>query len=84
MDINYLIRLWQNSNYDDILIKGLPVARGTDKVVVEPTLILNKNQKVAFGKELNSYEYLKEVFENAIFEYIKDEEILIAKEIYRK
>lgn len=84
MNIYYLIRLWQNSNYDNILIKSLPIARGTDKVVVEPTLILHKNQKVIFGKELNSYEYLKEMFENSIFEYIKDEEMLIAKEIYRK
>ncbi len=84
MDIDYLISLWQNSNYDNILIKGLPVARGTDKVVVEPTLILHKNEKVCFGKELNSYEYLKEIFEDTIFEYIKDEEMLIAKEIYRK
>lgn len=84
MDINYLIRLWQNSNYDDIIIKSLPLARGTDKIVIEPTLILHKNQKVIFGKELSSYEYLKLIFENSIFVYIEDEEYLIAKEIYRK
>lgn len=84
MDINYLIWLWQKSNFNNILIKSLPVARLTDGVVVTPTIILHKNQEFTYGKKLNSYEYLKELFVNSIFEYIEDEEMLIVKEIYRR
>ncbi len=84
MDIDYLIYLWKRSNCDYILIKSLPLARLTDRVVVEPTITLSKNEKVVFGKELTSYEYLKELFENSIFEYINSDEELVVKEIYRK
>jgi hypothetical protein len=84
MNIEYLIKLWKKSNYNKIMIKDLPLARDSDSVVVEPTLIINKNEKISFGKEMNAYEYLEKMFKNCIFEYIKDEEMLIAKVIYKK
>lgn len=84
MDINYVIRLWKNSNYDYIIIKSLPRTRLDDRVVVMPTLILKKDQKVLSDREVNAYEYLVELFDNSIFEYIEDFERLIIKEIYRR
>ena len=84
MNIEYLIRLWEISNLDTILIKDLPLARGTDKVIVEPTMILNKNEKICFGEELNSYDYLRVLFKKAIFEFIDSTDILEVKVIYRK
>lgn len=84
MNINYVIRLWKNSNFDYIIIKSLPLARLDDRVVVMPTLILKKDQKILIGKEVNAYEYLIELFDNSIFEYIEDNERLIIKEIYRR
>lgn len=84
MNIEYLIKLWGLSDLDTILIKDLPLARGTDKVIIEPTLILKKNEKVCFGGELSSYDYLRVLFKNAIFEFIDSTDMLKAKVIYRK
>lgn len=84
MNIEYLIKLWELSNLDTILIKDLPLARGTDKVIIEPTMILNKNEKVMFGEELSSYDYLRVLFKNAIFEFIDSTDMLEVKVIYRK
>ena len=84
MDVNYLIYLWQNSNFDSILIKSLPLARGTDKIIVEPTAIFYKNESLSFGKTLTSFEYIKIIYKDSLFEYIEDSEILIMKEIYRR
>lgn len=84
MDIEYLIKLWELSNLDTILIKDLPLPRGTDKVIIEPTLILNKNEKLCFSEELCSYDYLRVLFKKAIFEFIDSNDILKVKVIYRK
>lgn len=84
MNIEYLIKLWESSNLDTILIKDLPLARGTDKVIVEPTIILNKNEKLCFGEELNSYDYLRVLFRKAIFELIDSINMLEVKVVYRK
>lgn len=84
MNIEYLIKLWELSNLDTILIKDLPLVRGTDKVIIEPTLILNKSEKLCFGEELSSYDYLRVLFKNAIFEFIDSADMLEMKVIYRK
>lgn len=84
MNIEYLIMLWQLSNLDTIIIKDIPIARGTDKVIIEPTMILNKNEKICFGEELSSYDYLRVIFKNEIFEFIDITDVLNVKVIYRK
>lgn len=83
MNIEYLIKLWRYSNLDTILIKDLPLARGTDKLIVEPTMILNKNEKICFGEELCSYDYLRVIFKKTIFEFVSSDDMLEVKVIYR-
>ena len=83
MSVEYLIRLWELSDLDTILIRDLPLVRGTDKIIVEPTMIINKNEKLCFGEELSSYDYIRKLFENVIFEFVDNNEILEVKVIYR-
>lgn len=83
MNVKYLIRLWKSSNLDTILIRNLPVARETDKVIVEPVTILTKDEKLYFGEKLTSYNYINEIFENCIFEFISSDDVLEVKVIYK-
>ena len=84
MSVEYLIQLWKLSDLDTILIKDLPLVRGTDKIIVEPTMILNKSEKLCLGEELSSYDYLRVLFKNAIFEFIDSADMFEVKVIYRK
>ena len=84
MDINYLINLWKNSNLNRLMVKNLPLCRGTDNIIVEPTCILYKSQIVTYGKEMNSFEYLDFIFKNCIFEFEKVyDDLLIVKVVYK-
>ena len=83
MNVNYLIKLWESSNIDTILIRNLPVARETDKVIVEPITILTKDEKLYFGEKLTSYEYIRTIYEHCIFEFISSKDMLEVKVIYK-
>lgn len=61
MDIEYLIKLWKLSNLDTILIKDLPLARGTDNVIVEPTLIYHE-------PEINYDDMIQSLTENVVIQ----------------
>ena len=79
MNIEYLIKLWQSCNLDTIFIKNLPVSVGVS--IIEPTTILTKTQKLCLGKEMSVYDYLREIYNNALFQFIDADDMLYVKVI---
>lgn len=71
MNIEEVVKLWKESKYNKLFIKDKPVVRD-DKEVVKPSVILHRNHKYCFGKEMSVFEYLLTTSDKKSIYYLKE------------
>lgn len=84
MTIHQVIKLWQQSKYNTLMLTSLPVINHKGEIT-HGTGIYNKGQTITSGKEYKVEEYLQYIYKDNI--YILDkvsDDYISFKTIYRK
>lgn len=84
MAIHQVIKLWQQSKYNTLMLTTLPVVNHKGEITYG-TGVYNKGQTIISGREYTVEEYLQQLYKDYI--YILDEvsdSYLSFKAIYRK
>lgn len=66
MRIEEIIRLWNKSNYDCLILKSLPCVNHLGEITVG-TGIYKKVKKIMCGGEYNIEDYLIKIYKGSIF-----------------
>lgn len=83
MNIEQIIKLWDESKYKTLIIKTLPVVNHLGEITYG-TGFYNKNQIILSGGEIAVYDYLKQIFKNSLFIYEDSEEFIVFRQFYKK
>ena len=80
MDIEYIINLWDRSNYKYIMIKSLPSINHLGEITFG-TAVFRKGQEILMGGIYNVNEYLRIIYKDCLFIIDEDLEHLCFKMI---
>lgn len=77
MKIDDIIKLWNKSRYETIMLHSLPCVNHKGEITCG-TSIYNKNQIILCGGEYKVEDYLSQIYKGSIFifEYVKEDYIV--------